>query len=46
VLATPCPYCITNFEESRLALEDEAALPIKDITEIVLEAMAATAETG
>ncbi|HHP7233746.1 MAG TPA: (Fe-S)-binding protein [Desulfobacterales bacterium] len=46
VLATACPYCITNFEESRLALEDEAALPIKDITEIVLEAMAATAETG
>jgi Fe-S oxidoreductase len=36
VLATACPYCITNFEESRLDVEDEAdALVIKDITEIL-----------
>ena len=33
VLATSCPYCISNFEESRLSLED--APEIKDITEIV-----------
>jgi Fe-S oxidoreductase len=39
VLATACPYCITNFEDSRLALKDEHALAIKDITEIVAEAM-------
>jgi Fe-S oxidoreductase len=45
VLATCCPYCITHFEESRLALEDsenkDAAsgnvIEIKDITEIIQE---------
>ena len=37
VLATACPYCITNFEESRLNLEMEDALEIKDITEIIQE---------
>ncbi|MCD4741855.1 MAG: (Fe-S)-binding protein [Desulfobacteraceae bacterium] len=35
VLVTACPYCITNFEESRLNLEYEDVLEIKDITEIV-----------
>jgi Fe-S oxidoreductase len=39
VLATACPYCIANFEDSRLSLEDETALEIKDITEIVFEAL-------
>jgi Fe-S oxidoreductase len=39
VLVTSCPYCISNFEESRLALDDEDALAIKDITEIVHEAL-------
>lgn len=37
VLATSCPYCITNFEESRLNLEYEDVLEIKDITEIISE---------
>ena len=37
VLATACPYCITNFEESRLNLEYDDILEIKDITEIVQE---------
>jgi len=37
VLATSCPYCITNFEDSRLALDDSDALRIKDITEILQE---------
>ena len=37
VLATSCPYCITNFEDSRLSLEDSEVLEIKDITEIVSE---------
>ena len=37
VLATACPYCITNFEESRLNLEYDDVLEIKDITEIVRE---------
>lgn len=39
VLATACPYCITNFEESRLNLEYENVLEIKDITEIVQEVL-------
>jgi Fe-S oxidoreductase len=37
VLATCCPYCITHFEESRIALADSDAIEIKDITEIIQE---------
>ncbi len=37
VLATCCPYCITNFEESRLNLEFDDILEIRDITEIIQE---------
>jgi Fe-S oxidoreductase len=37
VLATCCPYCITNFEESRLNLEYDDILEIRDITEIIQE---------
>jgi len=37
VLATSCPYCITHFEESKLALDDNEAAEIKDITEILQE---------
>jgi Fe-S oxidoreductase len=39
VLATACPYCITNFEESRLNLEYDDVLEIKDITEIINNAI-------
>jgi Fe-S oxidoreductase len=47
VLVTACPYCITHFEESRLALEDSEgkdsnggnAIEIKDITEIIAEVL-------
>lgn len=35
VLATSCPYCITNFEESRLNLEYEDVLEVRDIVEII-----------
>jgi Fe-S oxidoreductase len=35
VLVTSCPYCIANFEDSRLALKDGASIEIKDITEII-----------
>ena len=35
VLVTTCPYCITNFTESSLSLEDGQTMEIKDITEIV-----------
>ncbi len=37
VLVTACPYCITQFEDSRLSLKDSAAIQIKDITEILQE---------
>ncbi|VEN72837.1 Tungsten-dependent benzoyl-CoA reductase-related protein bamD [Candidatus Desulfarcum epimagneticum] len=36
-LVTCCPYCVTNFEESRLNLEYDDVLEIKDIAEIVSE---------
>jgi Fe-S oxidoreductase len=39
VLATSCPYCITNFEDSRMNRDDSDALAIKDITEIIQEAL-------
>jgi len=39
VLVTACPYCITNFEESRLNLEYEDVLEVKDISEIIQEVM-------
>jgi Fe-S oxidoreductase len=35
ILATSCPYCITNFEESRLNLAYENIIEVKDITEII-----------
>jgi Fe-S oxidoreductase len=37
VLATACPYCITNFEDSRLNRENSEAIEIKEITEIISE---------
>jgi Fe-S oxidoreductase len=39
VLATSCPYCIANFEDSRLTTGAAEAIEIKDITEIVREAI-------
>ncbi len=37
ILATCCPYCITNFEESRLNLEYDEIIEVKDIAEIINE---------
>jgi len=37
VLVTACPYCITNFTDSSLSLEDGQSIEVKDITEIVQE---------
>jgi Fe-S oxidoreductase len=39
VLATSCPYCISNFEESRLTLENGRAPEVMDITELIQEAL-------
>ena len=44
VLATACPYCITNFEDSRINLgdgENGAPIEIKDLAEVVREALTA-----
>ncbi|NCP01902.1 MAG: (Fe-S)-binding protein, partial [Deltaproteobacteria bacterium] len=35
VLVTSCPYCITNFTDSCLGLNEGEALEIKDLTEII-----------
>jgi len=37
VLVTSCPYCIANFEDSRLTLDVTEKIEIKDITEIIGE---------
>jgi len=37
VLVTACPYCIMNFEDSKLNIPGAEGLEIKDITEIVQE---------
>ncbi len=39
VLATSCPYCITQFEDSGLSLKENGRIQIKDITEILQEAI-------
>ena len=37
VLVTSCPYCIANFEDSRLTLDVTEKIEVKDITEIIQE---------
>jgi len=37
VLVTACPYCITNFEDSRLNVDGGEAIEVKEITEIIQE---------
>ncbi len=44
VLATACPYCISNFEESRLSMEGENAPQIMDITEVLNQALEGSEE--
>ncbi len=36
-LVTSCPYCIINFEDSKLTFGNNEAIEIKDITEVVQE---------
>ncbi len=38
-LVTSCPYCIANFEDSRLTLDVIEKIEVKDITEIIEEAL-------
>jgi len=44
VLVTSCPYCVTNFEESRLGIEGGDVIQVKDLTEIVAEVIEDRAE--
>jgi Fe-S oxidoreductase len=37
VLVTSCPYCISNFEDSRITLDVTERIEVKDITEIIAE---------
>jgi len=37
VLVTSCPYCITNFEDSRLNRPDSEVIEIKEISEVLAE---------
>jgi Fe-S oxidoreductase len=39
VLVTSCPYCITNFEDSRMNRSDSDTLAVKDITEVIQEGL-------
>jgi len=39
VLATACPYCITMLEDARLSSGDEDALQVRDLVELVEEAL-------
>ena len=39
VLVTACPYCITNFEDSRLNVKGGEAIEVKDITEVIRAAL-------
>lgn len=39
VLATSCPYCIANFEDSRLTMDVAEKIEVKDITEIIQDAI-------
>jgi len=39
ILATSCPYCIANFEDSLLSKGDDAEIEVKDLTEILRDAI-------
>jgi Fe-S oxidoreductase len=39
ILAVACPYCMLNFEDSVLTLDKGDVIEIKDIAELVQEAI-------
>jgi len=39
ILATACPYCLLNFKDSVVTSDKVGELEVKDISEVVLEAM-------
>jgi Fe-S oxidoreductase len=38
ILITSCPYCITNFEDSRMNRPDGDSFAVREITELLQEA--------
>ena len=44
LLVTSCPYCISNFEESRLTLGDDEPLEIRDLTEVLQDVLQGSEE--
>ncbi len=39
ILATACPYCIMNFEDSALTVDGGDRIEIKDVSEIIQDAI-------
>jgi Fe-S oxidoreductase len=39
VLVTACPYCVANFEDSKLTVKGSEHIEIKEISEIIAEAL-------
>lgn len=39
ILATACPYCILNFDDSVLSMDKADVIEIKDVSELILEAL-------
>ena len=39
MLVTSCPYCISNFEDSRLSVAGGDALEVKDLAEVVADSL-------
>ena len=39
ILAAACPYCILNFEDSILTMDRSDRIEVKDISELLAEAL-------
>ncbi len=39
VLVTACPYCVANFEDSKLTVKGSEQIEIKEISEVIAEAL-------
>ena len=39
IIAVACPYCMLMFDDSLLSMGKEGAIEVKDISELVLEAI-------
>jgi len=39
ILAIPCPYCMLNFDDSVLTMDKADVIEVRDISELVLEAL-------